>query len=95
MTRLKIVDIDTAVEVYYTAPEFGNAEIMKMFACGKSAALRLKKIAQAAQAAKGQATFSNNTVNPKTAFEAWNIDIKELEKRFFRKQKLIERNVLS
>ena len=94
MIRLKIKNIETAVKIYYTAPELQNSDIMELFSCSKSAALSLKKKAKQRQEEKGILTFSSYTVNTKCAFEAWRIDISDYEKRLRQLHKLKSTGVL-
>lgn len=87
-SRLKVKDIATAVDLYYTYPELGTAEVCLLFGCSKSSAARLKTKARDIQSKKEIITFSSANVNTKCAYEAWGIDIADLEKRLIRYQKI-------
>ena len=86
--RLQVKDIPTAVEIFYTYPELGTAEVKRLFGCSASSATRLKAMATARQKEKGIMTFSNSSVNTRCAYEAWGIDINDLEKRLLKYQKI-------
>ena len=82
MSRLKVKDMGTAVEVFYGSPELGTQEIMKLFGCSRSAAQKLKRIVQNEQEKQEILTFSKNAVNTRLAYQVWGLDIKDLEQRF-------------
>lgn len=85
-SRIMLQDIETAVQYYYKFFELGTPEIMHLFGCSRNTALRLKKVAQKQQEEDGKQTFSPLNVNTRCAFEAWGIDIRDLEKRALRLQ---------
>lgn len=80
-SRIMVQNIETALEIYYTYPEIGTPEIMQLFCCSRSTAARLKDVARAEQQKQEKLTFSPLNVNTKCAFEAWRIDVADLEKR--------------
>ena len=88
MSRLRISDIETAVVIYYRSPELSTSDIMTLFNCSKSAVRTLKQKARETQKEQGKHTFSNSTVNTKCAYQAWNIDIDDLEKRLIKLHKI-------
>ena len=90
-SRIMVKSAETALEIYYTYPEIGTAEIMRLFGCGRSTASRLKKSARAEQEKQGRKTFSDAGVNTKCAFTAWHIDVNELERCVIKLQKLRSR----
>ena len=87
-SRLKIKDIETAVSIYYTYPELGSAEVCRLFGCSTSSATRLKAKARDYQKQKDVITYSDSNVNTKCAYEAWGIDIADLEKRLLKYQRI-------
>lgn len=95
MSRLILADNDTIMDIWLNRPVLSNADIMRLFNCQNSAALRLKKQAQQIMKQKGLDNYTAYTVDTATAFEAWHIDIKAVEKRYLKKQKLKERGVIS
>lgn len=86
-TRIMVRNIETAFEIYYSYPEIGTPEIMRLFSCGRSAAGRLKESARAEQEKQGKITFSPANVNTKCAFEAWHIDINDIERSVMKLRK--------
>ena len=95
MSRLILADNDTIMDIWLNRPVLSNTDIMRLFHCQKSAALRLKKDAQKLMEQKGLDSYTAYTVDTATAFEAWHIDIKSVEKRYLKKQKLKERGVIT
>ena len=85
----KPVDAERAVRMYYMYTEIGNNEIKELLGItSPSAVVRLKKIARERMTEKGEATFNPNSVNTKSAYEAWGLNIEDLEKRFAKLKKL-------
>ena len=82
MTTHKIQDLDTAIRIYYECYELGNKEIAALFGAKSSATLvRIKKIARDYMLTNDIRQFGFHAVNTKAAFEAWGLDIEDLEKR--------------
>lgn len=88
VTRPKVVSMMTAFNIYYEHYELDSAQIKELFGCSSSTATKLKKAARRYQEAQGVMTFSDTTVNTKCAYEAWGIDIADIEKRVRRYQKI-------
>ena len=88
--RIKITSIETAVQIYYTFPELGTDEVIRLFGCSKATATRLKKRARDRQIREGIITFSDANVNTKTAYKEWGLDISELERRLVRYRRIQE-----
>ena len=88
--RLKIKDIQTAVDIYYKHSELGTSEITQLFDCSKSTATRLKNMVKAVQKEEGVMTLSDTTVNTKCAYKAWHINIGDLERRLIRYKKILK-----
>ena len=85
---IMIKDVGTAVRIYYSCPELGTKEIMELFSCSHATAIRLKAPVRELQKDRGILTFSEHTVNTQCAYEAWHIDIKEMERRVAKLNKL-------
>ena len=88
-TRLRIKDNQTAVEIYYTLPYLGTADIRRLFGCCAGSALRLLKIAQEAEREKHTKLYSNHYALTDIAFEAWGLDIANITKKVARYRKLL------
>lgn len=95
MSRLVLSDNDTIMDIWLNRPVLSNSDIMRLFGCRNSAALRLKKEVQKLMEQKGLDSYTAYTVDTATAFETWHIDIKSVEKRYLKKQKLKERGVIT
>ncbi|MCI5892915.1 MAG: hypothetical protein MRZ66_05895 [Clostridiales bacterium] len=80
--RIKIVSLDTAIRIYYENPEIGNAEIGELFGTKSSSTIKnLKKKAQDLMITREKKSFWPYTVNTAIAYEAWGLDIEDLERR--------------
>ena len=86
--RIQIKDIETAVRIFYTYPDLGTKQVQELYDCGRSKAAELKAIARKLQDEKGIVKYSSSTVNTRCAYEAWGIDIEDLEKRLVIARKL-------
>lgn len=89
MVKVPNPDIETAIRIYYQNPEIGNAQIKELF-CGISETTigKMKKIAQKLMAERGQKAFRSYAVNTVTAYESWDLDISDLERRQQKLKKL-------
>lgn len=87
--RRRYKDIDTAIKIYYLYPEIGNAEIRELFGSNLSSSTltNYKKDVLKRQTELGVKTAVPHSVNTKTAFEVWGIDVDDLE---IRRRKLKE-----
>ena len=85
---IMIKDVETAVRIYYKCPELGTKDIMELFSCSSTTAVRLKAPVRELQQERGILTFSDRTVNTQCAYDAWHIDIKEMERRWMKLQEL-------
>ena len=89
MMRFSITDIPTALRIYYQYPEIGSKEIRELFGGGaNSTVAKLKKSAWDKMTENGISNFGAHKVNTKCAYEAWGIDVDDLEKRLSKLQKL-------
>lgn len=74
------VNVDTAVTLYYSKTEITTRDICAIFGCCKTTANLLKKQAREAQINDGVPFYNARAVNVETAFRAWGLDIKRLER---------------
>ena len=84
---MKNLAISKAVEIYYRHIEIGTADICDIFNCGRNKALRLK-IVRDEMVKLDKVPFNANHVNTEIAFKVWSLDIKDLERRLRKIQKL-------
>lgn len=85
---IMIKDVGTAVRIFYSCPELGTKDIMELFSCSAATANKLKAPVRQLQLERGILTFSCHTVNTQCAYDAWHIDIKEMERRAAKLNKL-------
>ena len=84
-----ITNIETAIRIYYSHPEIGNAEIVQLF--GKIAGSTIsmyKKAVLEEQAKRGVKTSYWHSVNTENAYEVWGIDVEDLLRRRAKLKKL-------
>jgi len=85
----KITSIDTALKIYYKNPEIGNGEIKALFGNLSSATVcKLKKSVKVKMNEHSAYSYGANKVNTAIAFEAWHINVVDLEKRREKLRKL-------
>ena len=78
---MKTPDIEAAVKLYYGKLEIGTTDIRELFQCGKSTCLKLKDKARVEMTKQGKEPFVPHHVSTKIAFEAWGLNIVEMEER--------------
>ena len=88
---LQVKDIETAVILYYSRIELNNSDIKKLFGCGDNTALKLKKIAKEKAIKENYQRIDARLVPTKAAYEAWGLNIEDLEKRLEKLKKYKER----
>jgi len=77
-----IINIDTALKIYYSNSELGNKEIKTLFGQRSSATIsRLKRVVRDEMYIRDTPSYGANKINTVIAFEVWGIDVKDLEKR--------------
>lgn len=81
-------DFDTVLRIYYGYTELTNAQICELFEVSRSTAKRYKNEALTMQYERGHKTMQPNAVNTKDAFDAWGIDVADIEKRREKLKKL-------
>ena len=91
----RLRDIEGAIRIYYENIEIGTKEIKELFISrndtyiSNSTAMKLKKIAKEKMAEKETQNWDASRVNTKAAFEAWGLEINDLEKRLLKLQKMV------
>ena len=74
--------IENALLIYYSRSEIGNPEIKSLFGKNSSNTIaRLKRYARDEMMRQKIPSFGINNVNTTVAFEAWGIDVEDLESR--------------
>ena len=85
----KITSVEAAVRIYWENTELGNQELYDLFGNhGRDLFCRLKRVARDKMAEYGWESFCAHSVNTKAAYEAWGLDINDLESRLKKIQKL-------
>lgn len=88
-TKCLTSDIAFILQLYYTHAELTNADIKALYGLTSEPAVRrLKKRAQEKMEEAGVSSWNRYTVDTNLAFEAWHIDVKELERKYLKKQQL-------
>lgn len=85
---MKSPDIELAIEMYYNKLEIGTVDICALFSCSRSTGLKLKNTARAEMAIQGKRPFISHHVSTKIAYQAWGLDIADLEERYKKLQKM-------
>ena len=77
-------NIDAAIELYYSQNELSNRDIKKIFGCGDTYAVNLKKavLEKAPKEDVPPVVFDAKNVNCEYAFAVWGLDIDELVKKY-------------
>lgn len=95
MPRIPNYVLETALIIYYSYSEIGNAQIQELFKREKSKSrlspntvVKLKDIAKKQMRKDGKFAFRPNFVNTKSAFKAWGVNIPEIEDGYKKLQKL-------
>lgn len=77
-----ITNIKTAIELYYSRLTFSNADIEALFGKHSNDTVsKLKKLAQEKMVEDKEEVLNASRVSTKAAYEAWGLDIKDLEYR--------------
>ena len=76
-------DISKAVELYYSRAQLDSDDVSDLFGgVSRSTVCHLKQKARNLMKEKGLPIWDSKHVETKAAFEAWGLDIEDLEKRF-------------
>ncbi len=85
----QIISISDALKLYYTKRELRNTDLKILFgAIGSARIVKLKDLARDAMREKDVPTLDSQAVNTDCAYEAWGIDVVELEKNYSRMKRL-------
>lgn len=81
-------DIGELIQIYYENIEIGNAEIKRMYpGISGFTIAKLKSKAREVMAQRNVMPWEAYKVNTECAYEAWQLNIADLEKRFQKLQK--------
>ena len=79
----QVVDLEGAIKLYYRRIELSNSDIETLFGKHSSSTIaKLKKMAQNKMIEKNVMSLNALCVNTAAAYEAWGLDINDLEHRF-------------
>lgn len=79
----EISGIETAIRLYWEKIELSSKDIKELFhPVGNEKVVRLKEVANERIAELGIPVWNAGKVNTAVAFEAWGLDINDLEKRY-------------
>ena len=79
----QIIDLGNAIKLYYMRIELSNADIETLFGKhSRNTVAKLKKMAQNKMVEKNIMSLNALHVNTAAAYEAWGLDINDLEHRF-------------
>lgn len=85
----QFTDLKTAIELYRNRVELSNADIEKLFGKHSSSTIsKLKKMVQDKMVEKNILVRNPRCINTVAAYEAWGLDINDLEERYIRLQEL-------
>ena len=85
-------DIGELIRIYYENIEIGTEEIKRMYpGISPSTIFKLKGKARELMAERGVMPWETRKVNTECAFEAWQLKIADLERRYQKLQKLRSR----
>jgi len=88
-----IASVETAVTAYYAKPQLGNAEINEIFGgLSKGKVCQLKVLAREKMKELGIPLMNNRTVDADAAYQAWGLNIGDLERRYAKIKKMEENN---
>ena len=88
----QVTSIETAIRLYYERTELSNADIKELFGhIANDTVSRLKRKAKALMLERGTPVWDAQRVNTEVAYEAWGLNIGNLEYRF-KKLKALKRS---
>lgn len=79
--------IPVAVRIYWNDLELGTNDIRNLFGCSARVARGYKEAARELQEERGVKSWHPDRVETRTAYEAWGLDINDLERRLGRMKK--------
>lgn len=86
------LNIEAALEAFYSQNELNSVDIMSIFGCSRSKAESLKKdvrveVAKIENKAERPLVFRTANVNTEFAFSVWGLDVPSLEEKYRKLQK--------
>lgn len=79
----QITSLKTAIDIYYKHNELSSKEIVELFGNKCYTTIqKLKNKARAEAEAEGKPIFNAANVNTQAAYQAWGLDINDLETRY-------------
>lgn len=89
--RPNVGNLDAAVRLYYEKFELSSDDIKQIFGAKSSSSVaRLKKLAREAAVKAGRMPWDAHCVPTDVAYEAWGLEIADLEKRRAKLMKICE-----
>ncbi|MCH5323974.1 MAG: hypothetical protein J1E39_02060 [Eubacterium sp.] len=83
------VSLEVVIKTYLEKNEIGNKDIIAIFGnMGGDRVSKLKKLARTEMQKNGVLSWDANAVNTECAYQAWNIDVESVIKKFSRLKKL-------
>ena len=85
MVRVRIPglkDIPTAIRIYYKKHELTTSDIIELFGCCAPTAKKMKDMARELMGERDVPNWNALAVNTDCAFEAWGLNINDLERRY-------------
>lgn len=78
---MKTPNIEKAVQLYFAKAELTNADIISLFGCGQTKAVKLKKAVKEEMAKRGLKSWLPHSIKTTVAYEVWGMDINDLQER--------------
>lgn len=86
----QVKDIRAAIELYWSKTEIGTNDICGLFGVNRDRAAKLKAVAREEMEKRKTINYNAMCVNTEVAYEAWGLQIADLERRYAKLQKLRE-----
>lgn len=78
----QITSLETAIRLYYERIELSNSDIRELFGKLAPATIKMKNKALAIMTERNTPVWNAQRVNTEIAYEAWGLNIADLERRF-------------
>lgn len=77
------LELETALEIYYSYSEIGNAEIRRLFGKLSNATIvKLKRLVHEKMAEMEKPIYNPTSVNTEVAYMVWGLDINKMEANY-------------
>lgn len=86
----QVSDLRGAIELYWRKTEIGTNDICKLFGVNRQRAGKLKEVARDLMGTRSTVNYDARCVNTEVAYEAWGLEIGNLERRYAKLRKLEE-----